>query len=103
MATFKQNFDSYKVWYYSDFSYTSLIYCYQENVFVGRMAFYEDGANLPQNSQVGGKPYLNFHQSRFDDITKMLRYESPLYLFYNDGNHVGILATSTNEPTGEQE
>jgi len=40
---------------------------------------------------------------KFEDIIDILRNEGPLYLFYNDSNHVGILATADKEPVGEGE
>jgi len=103
MATYNRPFDSYKLWYYSDFSYEALIYCYNGSSYAGRMVFIAEDKPLPENRMWSNQPSLHYQISRFDDIIDILRNEGPLYLFYNDSNHVGILATSQKEPVGEGE
>jgi hypothetical protein len=107
--TIKKQFDSYKIWYYSAFSYEALIYCYSSGKFVGRMVFFNDNETIPQNGIMNpfgpssDEPTIHFSISKFNDIINILRFEKPLYLFLNTTNWIGILATDNLEPTGEQE
>jgi len=103
MATVQKDFDSYKIWYYSSYSYESLIYCYQGGAYVGRMVFFSDDTPLPPNANYSSGPSIHYPISRFNDIVSMLRYEKPLYLFLNLDNLIGILATDALEPVGEEE
>jgi hypothetical protein len=103
MATYNKPFDSYKIWYYSDFTYDALIYCYNGSSYAGRLAFIADDKPLPENKMWSNQPSLYYHTSKFEDIIDILRNEGPLYLYFNDNNNVGILATSQKEPVGEEE
>ena len=49
------------------------------------------------------QPSLHFPISKFNDVITMLREEKPLYLFLNEDNGVGIIATQDFEPVGEEE
>jgi hypothetical protein len=107
--TITKQFNSYKIWYYSAFSYEALIYCYSSGKYVGRMVFVKDNVPIPQNGimnpfgPASDEPTIHFPISKFNDIINILRYEKPLILFLNTDNWVGILETAEFEPTGEQE
>jgi hypothetical protein len=107
MAPTSVAFDSYKIFYYTDRPFApiqAMNYCNLGSRYVGRIVFYPDG-NVPMSAQAS----LHYSLSRFDDIVTMLRYEKPLYLWWDSyieaGQHVtfGMIATSETEPTGEQE
>lgn len=105
MATVTKQFDSYRVFYYSQNPnlYEGLITCVQAGEIVGRMVFYPDGAALPPNPQPTTTISLNFHMSRWANIMATLLHEKPLHLvFYTDTSH-GYLSTTQYEPTGEEE
>lgn len=106
-ATVKKAFDSYKVWYYSNFSYEALIYCYQGTKYVGRIVFMKDDATLPRNGYASpfGDPQVSLHMpiKKFNDVINLLREEKPLYLFLNVRPGIGILGTEDFEPVGEEE
>jgi len=103
MAVVRKDFDAYKIWYYSGHPYDALIYCYRAGAYVGRIVFFRDEASVPPNVNYTSGPSIHYPVSRFNDIVTMLRYEKPLYLFLNLDNLIGILATSEQEPTGEEE
>lgn len=103
MATVRKDFDSYKIWYYSGHPYEALVYCYQASSYVGRIVFFRDGVTIPPNQNYASGPSIHYPLGRFDDIAGILRHESPLYLFLNLDNQIGMLATSELEPTGEEE
>jgi hypothetical protein len=103
MATISKDFDSYKVFYYSNQPYEASIYCYKGGVVAGRIVFAKDEAALPPNSTFGGGPSLYYKLSRFSDIMGILLHEKPLYLFLNLDNLMGHLATTDLEAIGEEE
>ncbi len=103
MATMTKDFDTYKIWYYSGFSYEALVYCYQGSSFVGRIVFFKDDAPIPPNTIFSGGPSIHYPLSRFNDIISILRQEKPLYLFLNLTNLIGVVATDDYEPVGEEE
>jgi hypothetical protein len=107
MAATTEMFDSYKIFYYTDrpfAPYQAMIECYRGSQYVGRIIFYPDG-DVPMS----GEASLHYPFSRFDDVVTMLRYEKPLYLWWDSypegGEEVifGMISTSEQEPTGEQE
>lgn len=102
MPTVQKDFDSYRIWYYSGHPYEALIYCYKAGTYVGRMVFFKDGSSIPSNDNSGSLS-IHYPLSRFDHVTNILRHEKPLYLFLNLDNLIGILATTDNEPIGEEE
>lgn len=102
MATIRVDFDGYKIWYYSGFSYEALIYVYKGTAYVGRIVFFKDGGTLPPNASYP-EPSIHYPLSRFNDVVNILREEKPLYLFLNLDNKVGHLATADVEPAGEEE
>jgi len=103
MALISKDFDSYKIFYYSNQPYEASIYCYKAGVLVGRMIFAKDAAALPPNATFVGGPSLSYTISRFSDIVRILLNEKPLYLFLNTDNLMGHLATTDLEPVGEEE
>ncbi len=108
MAVFNNPFDSYQLFIYSGpAAFPVVIQVYQAGLLVGRIAFVPDGLPLPPNAVItplGTQiPAIYYAFSRLDAIATMLRYEKPLYLFFDTSSGVGILATAQNEPVGEQE
>lgn len=103
MATIRKDFDAYKVFYYSGFNYEALIECYKDGALVGRMVFFKNETAIPVNKNYASGPSIHFSIDCFDDITKILRHETPLYLFLNMDTYAGMLATSELEPTGEED
>jgi hypothetical protein len=92
----------------------ALVLCFSGSTFVGRIDFYPDGAPLPQDFlwHPGTTTYvvLQMPMSRFDALMSTLRLEKPLHLYidvdkgfgaFTPGH--GYLATTDQEPTGEQE
>ena len=102
MATVRKDFDAYKIFYYSGFTYEALIECFKEGVLVGRMVFFKEG-HIPPNKNYGSGPSIHYSLDRFDDVITTLRHEKPLFLFLNLDTLSGMLATSELEPTGEEE
>jgi hypothetical protein len=107
MAATTAAFDSYKIFYYTDRPFApfqAMIYCYRGSEDVGRIIFYPDG-NVPMS----GEASLHYPFSRFHDVVTMLRYEKPLYLWwdsYTEGEQEltwGMISTSEQEPAGEEE
>jgi hypothetical protein len=103
MATVVKDFDSYKIFFYSNQAYEATIYCYKGGALAGRMVFAKDRAALPLNSTFAGGPSLSFAFSRFSDIMGILLHEKPLFLFLNLDNLMGHLATTDLESVGEEE
>jgi hypothetical protein len=107
MPAYTNNFDSYKIWFYSAHPYEALIYLYNATKYVGRLVFYKDGTALPTNGYASpfGTPELsvNFHIGKFSDIIEILREEKPLYLALNTDNGIGTLATADYEAVGQEE
>jgi hypothetical protein len=102
MATVRKDFDAYKIYYYSGFTYEALIECFKAGVLVGRMVFFKDGS-VPPNKNYASGPSIHFGLSRFGDVAETLRHETPLYLFLNGDTLTGMLATTELEPTGMYE
>lgn len=80
------------------------------------MQFFDEEPVLPCRGSTTSTIVLPFHISRFDDIIKTLRYEKPLYLWFNDlvpsHNKTGGIRTypedeepgvGPGEPVGEEE
>ena len=108
MATFTNGFDTYQSFYYSGpSSFLAVIQVYQAGVFGGRIGFYPDGGPVIPNTTIAPfgvqVPAINYPISRFNDVILTLRYEKPLYVFFDNGSLIGYLGTSQNEPVGEQE
>jgi hypothetical protein len=101
MAIIREDFDSYKIWYYSGFSYEALIYVYRARKYVGRIVFFKDENQIPPNASYP-EPSIHYPIRKFDDVVSILREEKPLYLFLST-NKIGIIATADFEPVGEEE
>jgi hypothetical protein len=103
LSVVRRSFDSYKLWYYSNFSYECLVYCYLDEQYVGRIVFYTDDSVPDSYMFPGDIPSIHYPISKFQDVMGILRHESPLYLFLNIDKHIGIIGTEDFEPTGEME
>lgn len=108
MATFTNGFDSYQVFYYSGpTQFSAVIQCYASGVFNGRIGFYPDAGPVVPNGTIAplgtAVPAINYTISRFPAVMDMLRFEKPLYIFFDTGTGVGFVGTSQMEPVGEQE
>jgi hypothetical protein len=115
MATMN-GFDTYKVRIHGgDQGRTALLLCYDAHVFVGRIDFYSDDAELPEDFLWHPNPsadyvVLNMPMSRFEAVMTTVRQERPLHLYINVNRSGGALthgeghlATTDEEPVGEQE
>ena len=108
MAQLTKGFDSYQVFYYSGpTQFTAVIQVYALGVFNGRIGFYPNAGPIVPNTTISplgtAVPAINYPISQFGDIMGMLRYEKPLYIFYDTVSLVGFVGTSQMEPVGEQE
>lgn len=109
MPLVARNFDTYSVTYIGGRSLQSGepgadVNCYLGSVRVGLIRFFRDTATTPANQlNRDGTLGLYYEMSRFGDVITLLRYEKPLFLAVNTDNGFGYVATSTLEPTGEQE
>ena len=103
MAVIGRDFDSYRLWYYSNDALFALIHCYKGTVFIGRISFFKEGERIPPNANLPNGPSIHFSANRFDDIMKILRRERPLYLFLNPDSLTGMVANTHFEWKGEEE
>ncbi len=109
MAVYNNPFDTYQLFFYSGASaaFPVTIQVYQFGTMVGRIAFVPDALPLPPNGVINPLgtdiPAIYFPLSQLEAIVGMIRYEKPLYIFFDTGSGVGIVATSQQEPVGEQE
>jgi len=102
MATIGRDFDSYKLWYYSNDDLFALIHCYKGTVFMGRISFFKEGHTIPPNANLVNGPSIHFSASRFNDVMTILHQERPLYLFLNPDTLTGMVANTHFEWTGEE-
>lgn len=115
MATMN-GFDTYKVRIYGGNSgRTAMLLCHDGGSFVGRIDFYPDSGTLPEDYLWHPNPsaaYVVLHMpmSRFHAVMTTVRQEKPLHLYINvnrSGGSLtpgeGHLATTDEEPVGEQE
>lgn len=92
-----------------------LVLCYEGSSFVGRIDFYPDGTDLPEDylwhpTHSGEYVVLHMPFNRFEAIMSILRQEEPLHLYINVSPGIGAstrghgnLATTDREPVGEEE
>jgi hypothetical protein len=115
MAT-SNPFDSYTIRIYGgDSGRVALLLCYNSGAFAGRIDFYPDGTDLPQDylwhpSAVREYIVLHMPMSRFEAVVNTVRLEGPLHLYINANrgrgavtHGTGQLATTDQEPVGEEE
>lgn len=103
MAIVSNQFDSYKVFYYTGGSVESMIHCYQGATYAGRIVFYKDDTSIPANANYYFGPSIHYPLSQFNDLISILRYEKPLFLSLNTSTLQGFVGTSEKEPVGEEE
>jgi hypothetical protein len=77
------------------------IYLVNNQKYIGRINFDDEliRANSVDNN---GNVTLNYHLDSFNDIINILRYEKPLYVYFNTSDLTGGIATSL-EHVGEEE
>jgi hypothetical protein len=115
MATMN-GFDTYKVRIHGgNRGRTALLLCYDEGAFVGRIDFYADDVEPPDDLLWHPNPtaeyvVLSMPMSRFHPVMTTVRQEKPLHLYINVDRGGGVLtegeghlATTDEEPVGEQE
>lgn len=103
MAGIYKPIDGYRIWYYGKNSHHIYIQVYQSNVYVGSLTF-RDSATLPDNElDVAGYIRLSMHKNDFANVMDILRHEKPLFIWLNDVNKIGGIATDSTEPIGEAE
>lgn len=105
MPAVKKPFDSYRIFYWSHHTpdLAAGIYCYSGATYVGRILFSEPGSGPPANAMEPSGMALRYRIEQFGDVMEILREEKPLYLHLNTDNGIGQVATSDQEPTGEEE
>lgn len=108
MAQFTNGFDTYQTFYYSGpTQFSAVIQVYALGVFNGRIGFYPDAGPVVPNGTIAPMgttvPAINYPVSRFKDVMDMLRFEKPLYIWFDSGTGVGFVGTSQMEAVGEQE
>ncbi|HZQ07103.1 MAG TPA: hypothetical protein VFD70_11025 [Anaerolineae bacterium] len=108
MAQFTNGFDAYQTFYYSGAtSLLAVIQVYASGVFNGRIGFYPDAGPVVPNGVIAptgtNVPAINYPLSSFNAVMSMIRFEKPLYIFFDSGTGVGFVGTSQLEPVGEQE
>ncbi len=78
------------------------ILCYRGFSQVAELKF-KDGADVGPNQYSNGIIYLYYDIKCFKDVLKLLQYEKPLYVHYDNSNDLGFIVTGSYEPVGEQE
>jgi hypothetical protein len=93
----------------------ALVLCHNSSAFVGRIDFYPDGLDLPQDylwhpTPSGEYVVLHMPMSRFEAVMSTVRQETPLHLYIDVNRGIGAstqghghLATTEKEPVGEEE
>ena len=106
-TTVKNNFNNYKIFYYSSFHMEATIYLYNDEKYVGRIVLMNDDSPLPDNGMFAPfetpQPSIHWPISRFNDLVNILREEKPLYIFLNLTTNFGSINTDDFEPVGEEE
>lgn len=106
MAIISHQIDTYRVYHYAHGNidgHTVLINCFQANTHRASLFFYRNGVTpQPSLALASGVIYLQFTETRFNEVIATLREEKPIFVSYNDGNGLAYLCTST-EPVGEEE
>jgi len=103
MAWENKYFDAYRIWHGTGTSTDVHIRCIHGNTTVGNIYFKPDGTNMPSNSRTSrGVLNLYYSISRFNEIITTLRYEKPLWIWFDTDTKWGYIATA-QESTGEEE
>ncbi len=65
----------------------------------------DDDATLPAASEVATDYYaFHYHHRQLDHLIDMLRYEKPIYVYFNNDNgFANSRISTTHEPVGEGE
>ena len=101
----RNEFNKYKVQYYTDVNATALIAiisCKMNSTYIGTMRFYKNGSTLPVNQESGNAVVLHYYEKSIPDILNILQNEKPLYLNLNTITNIGWLQT-LDEVVGEEE
>lgn len=79
------------------------VYLYEGGNYKGYVYFFPDGTalNPPVFDAGSGRVFLHFNLIQFHPTMDMLRYESPMYLYYTSPTNAGL--RSGMEPVGEEE
>lgn len=115
--TTTKGFDKYKVRIQgsSTTDRVALLLCFSGDGFVGRIDFFPDGADIPQDRLWHPTPakesvVLAMPMSRFDAVMSTVRQEKPLHLYIDVDRGTGAstqghgqLSTTDKEPVGEEE
>ena len=105
MAYYEQEFDEYKIIHWSNYEdELARINCYLSGGLVG-ILYFSDNENSELPRMVNRTIHLMFPENQLHEIITTLRYEKPLFLFYNDSDSppFGGVKTSAHEPVGEEE
>jgi hypothetical protein len=103
MSAIFHRIDFYKIWYFGKNDHRIQIQVYQGNDYVGSLSF-TDAGEIPDNEVLEGKfVRLTFHKEDYLNIIDLLRNEKPLFIWINEDNLIGGIATDELEPVGELE
>ena len=95
--------ETYEV-FYSANTFSPRIGLKNAGNFVGQMIFHPNGTALPADTIVNNQVQLHYHLDDFPNAIDLLRYEKPIYMFYNGsggGFENGIRTMSEKVGEGE--
>ncbi len=79
------------------------IYLYEAGKYRGYAYFFPDGTSLgpPVHDAANGRVFIHLNLSQYTATVDTLRYEKPIYVYYNSATDAAIRTGA--EPTGEEE
>ena len=95
--------DSYEVLYSAN-GFPPRISLKNAGNYVGQLLFLPNGAALPDDTIVNKQAQLHYHLDDFQNVIDLLRYEKPIYMYYNGsggGFENGIRTMSEKVGEGE--
>jgi hypothetical protein len=96
--------DTYKVSHYSKDSRSTymIINLYEGTTQRGAIIFLKEGRGSAPSSHADGRVRIVMEERQASEILETLRVETPLHIWFNDVNNVGIIGTD-REFIGEEE
>lgn len=104
MAYQEQEFKEYKIIHWNNYGKEEIrIECYLSRGMVGILHFLDDHSSYNPRF-LDRVIHLYYGLDKFSDIVTTLRYEKPLYIFFNDNDNTPFGGIKTSpEPVGEEE
>ncbi len=102
-----EEFGMYKIFLYDQNTQGHADYSIQFKIPSGRVIMKFWDGSVPKNRTKGeGTPHITFYvnhdRSKYPIFVDLLRYEKPIFFYYNFSDGTTYL-TTTDEPVGEQE